>query len=308
MFWTNAKRISRTGWTNFWRNGTVSFASVLIMMVTLTVIGFIIFSGAILGTSLSTLRNKVDVSATFIPAAKEEDILSIKNQIEQLPEVSSVTYTSRDEALAAFKERHTNDQSILAALDELGQNPLGATLDIKAKDPSQYEGIANFLQGGSALSKSGVSVIDHVNYYQNKVAIDKLTGIINSSQRLGLALTIFFIAVSILIAFNTIRLTIYIARDEISVMRLVGASTSYIQGPFVVLGVIYGLVAGILTLLVLLPLTYWLGNATESFFIGLNIFSYYLRNFIEVFFIIIGSGMILGAVSSALAIRRYLKV
>lgn len=211
MFWTNAKRISRTGWTNFWRNGTVSFASVLIMMVTLTVIGFIIFSGAILGTSLSTLRNKVDVSATFIPAAKEEDILSIKNQIEQLPEVSSVTYTSRDEALAAFKERHTNDQSILAALDELGQNPLGATLDIKAKDPSQYEGIANFLQGGSALSKSGVSVIDHVNYYQNKVAIDKLTGIINSSQRLGLALTIFFIAVSILIAFNTIRLTIYIA-------------------------------------------------------------------------------------------------
>lgn len=308
MFWTNLKRITRTGFFNFWRNGTVSLASVLIMMVTLTVIGFLIFSGAILNTSLNELRNKVDVSVTFVPTASETDVLAIKDRLERLPEVSIVTYTSRDEALAAFKERHAGNQTILSALDELGRNPLGATLNIKAKDPSQYEGIANFLQSDSTLSSSGISIIDQINYFQNKVAIDKLTGIINSARSLGLAITLFFMVVSILIAFNTIRLTIYIARDEISVMKLVGASTSFIQGPFVVVGVIYGLVAGLISLLLLLPITYWLGGATQNFFIGLNIFSYYLRNFLEIFLIIIFSGVLLGAVSSFLAIRKYLKV
>jgi len=88
----------------------------------------------------------------------------------------------------------------------------------------------------------------------------------------------------------------------------VGASTLYIQGPFVVVGVIYGIVAGILTLLILVPLTYWLGGTTESFFIGFNIFSYYLRHFVEIAFIIMASGVFIGALSSALAIRKYLRV
>lgn len=308
MHWINLKRIIRTGLSNFWRNGTVSLASVLIMLVTLTVIGFVIFAGAVLNTSLNELRNKVDISVSFVTTASEEDVLNVQNALERLPEVALVTYTSRDEALAAFRERHANDRSILAALDELGENPLGATLNIKAKDPSQYQSIAEFLESDNALSQGGVSIVDRINYFQNKIAIDKLTGIINTAQSLGLAITLFFAAVSILIAFNTIRLTIYIARDEISVMRLVGASNSYIQGPFVVVGIIYGLVAGIITLLLMVPITYWLGSVTRNFFVGLNVFSYYIHHFPQIFLIIIGFGIVLGAVSSALAIRKYLKV
>lgn len=308
MFWMKMKRVIRTGFFNFWRNSTVSFASVLVMMITLMVIGFIIFSGAVLDRSLAELRSKVDINVTFIPSANEEDILSIKHSLESLSEVSLVTYVSREDALTTFKERHKNDQSILSALDELGENPLGAVLNVKAKDPSQYGSVADFLEGNSALSTSGVSIIDRVNYYQNKVAIDKLTEIINAADRMGFALTLFLGLISVLIAFNTIRLTIYISKEEISVMRLVGASTSYIQGPFVVVGVIYGIVAAILTLLIFLPITYWMGSATESFFTGLNIFSYYLRHFPQIFFIITLSGVLIGAVSSSLAIRKYLRL
>lgn len=308
MFWTNIKRITKTGFFNFWRNGTVSMASVLIMLVTLFVIGFLIFSSAILNTSLSELRNKVDINVTFIPTAEEPDIMNIKHSLENLPAVSMVTYVSREQALESFKARHANDQSILAALGELSDNPLGATLNIKAKDPSQYESIAEFLQGKNTLTASGVTIVDHINFFQNKVAIDKLTGIIDAAHRLGLAIALAFMAMSVLIAFNTIRLTIYIAKDEISVMRLVGASTSYIQGPFVVLGIIYGLVAGILALIIFLPITYWLGQVTENFFIGLNIFSYYLHQFPQIFLIIIMSGVLIGSFSSFLAIRKYLKV
>ncbi len=308
MFWTKLKRIIRTGFFNFWRDGTVSLASVLIMMVTLMVIGLISFSGAILDTTLAELRSKIDINVSFAVSAKEEDILNVRHALESLPEVSLVTYISRDEALAAFKERHSSDQSILSALDELGENPLGAVLNIKARDPSQYASVAEFLEGGNALSSAGITIIDRVNYFENKAAIDKLTRIIASADRLGFALTLFLAIISALIAFNTIRLTIYIARDEISVMRLVGASTTYIQGPFMVVGIIYGVTAGLLTLLLLLPFTYWLGSTTESFFIGFNIFSYYLRHFLEIALIIMTSGVFIGALSSILAIRKYLKV
>ncbi|MBX4200352.1 ABC transporter permease [Candidatus Parcubacteria bacterium] len=308
MFWTNVKRIVRTGFFNFWRNGTVSLASVLTMIVTLLVIGFIIMGSAVLKTSLDELRNKVDINITFIPKAAEEDVLSIKHSLETLPEVARVEYTSKEAVLEQFKERHADDQAILAALDELNQNPFGAALNVKAKDPSQYQSVANFLQGKSALPNTGLTIIDQVNYYQNKTAIDKLTSIITAADKLGLVLALAFIILSVITAFNTIRLTIYISRDEIGVMRLVGASTAYIQGPFIVVGMIYGLMAGILTLVILAPITYWLGHITENFFIGFNVFLYYLHNLPQIFLIIILGGLFIGAISSVLAIRKYLKV
>lgn len=302
------KRVVRTGFFNFWRNGTVSLASVLVMTVTLLVVGFVSFFNAVLDTALIELQNKIDINVTFVTTADESNMLSIKHSLESLPEVLLVTYTSREEALEDFKARHSNDQSILAALEELGDNPLGATLNIKARDPSQYASVAKFLESGGTLSSEGVTIIDGVNYFQNKTAIDRLSKIISSADKLSFALTIFLIIVSVLIAFNTIRLTIYIARDEISVMRLVGASTAYIQGPFVVLGIIYGLSAAIMTLIALLVVTYWLGGVTASFLNTFNIFSYYLRNFLQIAVIIIGSGILIGVFSSILAIRKYLKI
>ena len=302
------RRVIRTGFYNFWRNGTVSLASVLVMMVTLSVIGLISFSGALLDTTLSNLKNKIDINVIFVTTAKEEDVLTIKQELETLPEVSLVTYVSREEALQQFKERNQSRQSILTALDELGENPLGAVLNIKAREPSQYAEVVEFLKSDNTLSSSGIGIIDNINYFQNKAAIDRLTQIISSADKLGFALTVLLAVISMLIAFNTIRLTIYIAKDEIAVMRLVGASTAYIQGPFVVVGVIYGLVAALITLILFLPITYYLGGVTASSFEDFNIFSYYLKNFLEMALIIIASGVLIGALSSLLAIRRYLKI
>ena len=308
QLWTKLRRITRTGFFNFWRNGTVSAASVLVMLVTLLTIGAISLGGALLDTSLAELRDKIDINVTFVTTAQEADVLGIKHSLESLPEVLLVTYVSPEEALNQFKERHANDQSILAALDELGENPLGAVLNVKARDPSQYASVAAFLESDSALSSSGITIIDRVNYFQNKTAIDRLSAIIGSADKLGFGLTLVLAAISMLIAFNTIRLTIYIAKDEISVMRLVGASTGYIQGPFVVVGVIYGVVAAVLALLIFLPATYYLGDVTAGFFSNFNLFSYYIRHFLEIAWIILVSGVLIGALSSTFAIRRYLKI
>lgn len=303
--WIKIKRVIRAGFYGFWRNGFVSLSAVMVMVVTLFVIGSIIFSGAILRTTLDQIKDKVDINVYFITTAQENDIQDIKKNIEKLPEVSSVTYVSRDEALLNFKKRHENDEFTLQALDELGENPLGASLNIKAKDPSQYASVAEYLNSKSA---SVGGIIDKINYFQNKEAIDRLSKLIDSANRLGFILTIFLVCISIIITFNTIRLVIYMSKDEISVMRLVGASTGYIRAPFFVEGALYGFVASIITIILFYPVTIWLGKTTESFFVGLNIFSYYTQNFGQIFLLLVGSGVVIGSVSSFLAVRKYLNV
>jgi cell division transport system permease protein len=305
MFWVNTKRIIKSGFIGFWRNGSVSLSSVLIMTVTLFALGSILFAGALLQSSLVQIQEKVDINVYFVPNATETDILALKSRLEALPEVAQVEYTSRDEALAEFKERHANDEITLQALTEIGDNPLGAVLNIRAKMTSQYEGIAGFLDSESGESGT---FIDKVNFYQNKAAIDTLTRIIAGGTTVGLGMTLALVLISIIIAFNTIRLAIYIAREEISVMRLVGASNKYIRGPFIVSGVMYGVVSAVLTLILFYPATYWVSSITRTFFSGFDMWSYYLSQFGIIFAIIVGTGAILGAIGSFLAVRKYLKV
>ena len=308
MLWTNTKRIIKSGFVNFWRNGFVSFASILVMTMTLFVIGLLIFVGATLEASLNQIKDKVDVKVYFVTNAQEEDILEFKKSLETLPEVAFVEYMSKEKALEQFKTRHKDDQLTLQALEELGENPLGANLNIKAKEISQYEGIVEFLKNKSALSATdGIPIIDDVNPFKNKNAIDKLTKIIDSSEILGFIITAIFVIASIIITFSTIKLAIYTARDEISVMKLVGASNSYIRGPFVFEGIMYGIVSAIITLILFYPLTIWLGPITKDFFGGMNLFDYYINTFSKIFLIIFSTGILLGAISSYLAVRKYLK-
>ncbi len=311
MSWVTTKRIFRAGFLDFWRNGFVSLASILVMTVTLFVVGTTLFAGVILGSTLSELRDKADVNVYFTTDAPEDQILTLQKTLQAMPEVTSVTYVSADDSLAAFRTRHQNDQLTLQALDELGDNPLGAVLTIKAKDIAQYDSIANFLKQQQALSTDGsASIIDKVNYFdeQHREALARLQSITDSGQRLGLIMIAVLILTTLAISFNTLRLAIYTSREEIHVMRLVGAGLFYIRAPFMVEGMLYGLVSGLITLLMFYPLTYWLGNATENFFGGTNVFQYYLAHFPMFFLIIVGTGVVLGSIASYLAVKRYLKI
>ena len=133
------KRIIKAGLVNFRRNGIVSWASVLVVTITLTVIATIILLQAVLAYSLDQIKNKVDVTIYFTVDADEDKIVALKESIEKLPEVSSVSYTSAEEALRIFRERHESDYPTIQALDEIGENPLRAYLNVKAKEVSQYE-------------------------------------------------------------------------------------------------------------------------------------------------------------------------
>lgn len=304
---TSLKRIVRSGFIGFWRSAFVSLAAIFVMTVTLTVVGGTILFGQLLETTLTQIRDKVDINVYMVTTAAESDVLDLKASLEGLPEVREVVYTSREQALENFRSRHENDELTMQALEELGENPLGATLSIRAKETSRYESIASFLEQHREAESPNAPLIDRINFNQNKAAIDKLTEIIHAVERASFIATIILVASSVLIAFNTIRLTIYTAREEIGVMRLVGASNMFIRGPYILQGVMYGFIAGILTLLILYPVVLWLGPRTEQFFL-FNIFEYFVNHFGYLFLVIVGSGILLGTLSSTLAIARYLRI
>lgn len=315
---TYLKRIIRTGFVNFWRNGFLSFSSIIILTLSLTAFGILIFGSAFGRTLISEVKNKVDINVYFTLSANETSILDLKKIIEKLPEVEDIEYVSRDQALTSFKEKWKDNTLIMQGLTEIGENPFPAVLNIKAKEPSQYAGIATFLDSKNSLSQNGTSIIDKVNYNQNKLVIDRLGQIIPAIEKAGMIVAIILILVAVIITFNTVRLVIYSSKDEIAVMKLVGASNAYVRGPFVTSGVMYGLISGVLTLAALAILAYYSDAAvikfagvqgTKDFGLIINVFStYFMKNFGQIFAIIMGSGIALGAISSYLAVRRYLNV
>lgn len=303
---TGIKRIAKAGFVGFWRNAYVSLASIFVITVALFVIGSTMFIDQLLSTSLQSLQQKVDINVYFVPNAAQGDIDAIRTAVTALPDVSNVIYTSREEALAKYRERNEKDEIAMQALAELDENPLGANLAIRAQETSQYESIARFLEEKRDQSAQA-PVIDEINYARNKDSIDTLTNIIGAVEQASLVIMLVLIVAAILITFNTIRLAIYTAREEISIMRLVGASNMFIRGPFMLQGIMYGFVAGVFSLLIFYPIMVWLGPKTELFF-EFNLFTYFIENFSYIFVVLIGAGVVLGLVSSVLAVARYLRV
>ncbi|MDP3784792.1 MAG: permease-like cell division protein FtsX [bacterium] len=302
MLGIEIKRTIKQGVINFWRNGWVSLATILVMVLALFVLGALFFSNVLLTSALSRLEEKVDISVYFNTSAPEEDVLALKSSLDKMAEVKSVEYVSRDDALREFRERHRENALLTQALEELGSNPLGASLNIKAQDPRQYEAISRFLE-----SDNFKNIVSKINFRQNQSVIEKLTAILKASRALGFGITLALSAIAILVAFNTIRLAIYTSRDEISIMRLVGASNAYIRGPFIMEGVLHGLIASLLTMLAFWPIVRWLGPKADRFFGGPDLYDYYLSNFFSIFLILLVAGVILGVISSFIATQRYLK-
>ncbi len=307
MFWITLHRVIKSGWMNFRRNGLVSYAAILVTTITLSVVTGLFIFQAVLNAAILEVQNKVDIAVYFTVDAPEEQILNLQEALQKLPEVASVEYSSADEQVLAFRDRHADDYLTLQALDELGDNPFGGNLRIMARDSTQYESIARVLEGDSQIARDNATVIERINYSQNKVVIDRLNTLIDNAERTGLFVSVILAVISIVIMYTTIRLTIYMAREEIGIMRLVGASSSYVRAPFLVEGILYGLFAWILTQILFLTTTYLLGTRLVGI-LGINLFEYYTSHL----FIIGGSvlliGVFLGTVSSLLAVRRYLNV
>ncbi len=297
------KRVTRSGLQSFVRNGWLSTATISVMALTIFVMTSLLLLNVITQSLIFNLQDRIDISVYFKQGTPEDEIAKVRRDVEQLTEVKSVQYVTPDEALLAFKERHKDNPLLLESLAELGENPLEATLNIKARETDQFASIAGFLE-----RETYKPLIDKVNYSQNAEVIGRLSSVIGGIRRSGAILSLVLAAVAVLVAFNTIRLAIYTARDEIGVMRLVGASNWFIRGPFLVAGVLYGILAALITTAVLLPVVGAVSPKISGFLLtGTNLFAYFKQNFWIILGLELAVGIVLGALSSYIAVRRYLK-
>ena len=298
--------ISRTlkeALSNFIRNGWLSVAAVTVLFLSLYVITFLFIITKTTEGVLQEIQGKVNVSVYFNTDTSEDSILKDKRDMAQWPLIKSVDYVSRDQALADFKNNNSDNPTIMKSLDELGDNPLWASLVVKANNPGDYEAIVG--QINQASFKDDVS---RVNFEKNKEIIDKLNVTIGEIKKTGIALVALFGFVSVLITFNTIRITIYTHKNEIEVMRLVGASNNFIRLPFVFEGIIYAIIAMILSTISVL-LTVWLVLPHVTKIVSSRtLLSVFAHNLPAIIGLELMFSIFLGVISSMIAIRRYLKI
>jgi cell division transport system permease protein len=302
-FW----RIIHTGIINFMRNVTLAVAAIAVMVVTLTIVLFSLITNATFENTIAQITNKIDVSVFL----KDSDTPAQTNQLvarlKKLPNVKSVSYLDKAAVLRQYEQQNAGKQQLLAAIS-ITSNPLPATILIKPVDLNKIQDIKNFLtMPGEAALQS-----DQPSYSgDRKEAIDKITHATNVLRKIGVVTVAVFAVICALIIFNTIQMAIFNRRDDINIMRLLGASTGYIRGPFIVESAIYGLLSAVFSVLIVNSAFLASSNALQASSLGLLDINYanqyFDAHFWQFLTIQLVLGIVLGATSSTIATRRYLK-
>lgn len=300
-------RIIKTGCQNFVRNLTLAIAAIAVMLITLTIILFSVIANATFTNTIKQITDRIDISVYLkddvTDATREKLIADLKN----IENVREVEYVSKDAALEDYKKANQDNLDLLLAISQT-DNPLPASLRLKPKDPNRIEEIRTFLEQENIKALQS----DETSYSgDRKEAIDKITSATRFLGQAGVVGVIIFTVVSMLIIFNTIRMAIFNRRDELQIMRLLGASTSFIRGPFVVETIIYGIIAGLLSVTICETLFSVSANAFGASSLGLLDITfandYFAKHFWLILTVQLAIGILIGAASSMIATRRYLK-
>ena len=245
------------------------------------------------------------MSVYFKAEVENQRVEEIRTELLKLNEVGNIEYIAKEGSLERFQERHKDDPVILESLQELGGNPFGATLAVKAKDPEQYPRIISFFE-----DPKYANLIEEKNFDDHEFVIKKINALLRNIRTFGLAVAGIFGLIAILVVINTVRVAVYTHRGEIGVMRLVGASNWFIRGPFLFEALIFSFTATALTAAVTyLGLNFsqpYVANLFEG--INLSLTGYYNAHLVQIFGTQFLAIFILTALSSFFAVRRYLRV
>ena len=296
-------RVIKSGFVNFWRNLWLSMAATMVMTITLVIFGTLFLMFVLTNYSIHTIQNTVDISVYFKVGLQDQQALKIKDDIASDPRVKEVDYISAIDAYNNFKAAHQNDPLITESLNELTDNPLPATLHIKANNLSDYPGIAQKLEGDQYSA-----FIDKVNFDDNRAIIDRLDKILSFIIAFGLGLVGVFVLIAILVIFNTITLTIYNRKEEVEIMRLVGATNWYIRGPFLTESILYSIFSTAITGALFVPIFLKvLPKVTEYINPQVDVYSHNIFSFWYLVLILFVLALALSIISTFMAIRKYLK-
>lgn len=302
MNWQTFKRVIKLGFTNFYRNGWLSFVTSLVLSLTLVIISIFVIFNIVINITTENLKSKIDISVYFYDSTNEEQIQIIQKQLSTRSDVTNVNYISKEEALKIWKERPLDERIKNLVTEE--DNPLPRSIEIKATNPDHLENIAQFLQ-----REEYKDLIRKVDYQENKDIIQKLNNVIRFIKQVGIISSLVFVIISILVILNTIKLNIITRGDEIEIMRLVGASNLFIRIPFVIEGILYGILASLISLgIIALGISFltpfinrYLGD------LSLNFSQFFIEHIMIIIVLQLVVGVSISVICSFISIQKYLK-
>ena len=296
------KRSIKLAWLNFKGQIALSLVAVLAIAITIIFLTLTLVAKDFGEMIFSDVQEKMAISLYFKEEVDEETILATKEELVALPDVQNIQYVSKQRALESFIERHRDNPALMAALAEVG-NPFLSFLSINSETTAGFERIIAFLEE----SPSNI-FFEKIDYAQRKEVIEQVFQTISIIERVGLVIAIIMSLVTVLVVFNMVKLAIYGMKEEISIMRLVGASKRFIASSFVFQGAITGLIGLLIGLATLAIIISAFGERIAGFIPGLNILSYISANISFLLIVQFSVALVLGIFSSLIAINKYLKI
>ncbi|MBU4315428.1 permease-like cell division protein FtsX [Patescibacteria group bacterium] len=290
---------------NVFRNFWLSFITSTIFVLTLITINAVLFMNVVADSVLETVGQKVEVTFYFLPNATEDIVASAQGYLRGFSQVRDVQFVSKEDALNSFTQRYQNDEVILSSLSELGENPFGHSLVVSTYSTEDFGFIVDAME--TPEFSSYIKEHDFTDYQQ---VIEKIELLNKRIRYAGFCFAALFGLIAIMIIFNTIRVAIYVHRDEIAIMKLVGANDWFIRGPFILEALLYSLLS---TLAIVIIIFVALGASHVQmigFFgdAGEQIIQYFKDNAIIIFGLEFAGLAMLSLLTTAFAMRKYLKI
>jgi cell division transport system permease protein len=299
-------RILKWGFVNFWRNSLLSVAATLVMTLALLTISISTISNLVVNATVESINQKLNLVVYFTDKPTESDLDFLAKEVSRLEHVDAVKYIDKDTAATRFQSLDVDKRLKDIATK---QNRLPRSFEISLDNPANTATVEQFFQSG----EHSVWVED-TSFNRNQAKVDRLTRITKFIRIGGIAFSVIFVLISILIIYNTIRLTIFTRRDEIEIMKLVGASISFIRWPFLIEGMLYGLIATMISTVLIYTAFYLVSPSVSSYFgadisaLKGSLISFVNANLWIIVLLELGIGMIITSVSSIFAMKKYLRV
>lgn len=304
MIFLSLYRIIKFSFQDIARNVWLTVVTITILLLALFSINTLVTVRLISENAVAAIKDKIDISLYIKPETPENDILALKAQISASERVKSVVYVSKAAALENFRKKYENNQAVLAALKELGRNPLSPSLTIV---PSNFDNSGLLI---NELKMIDSSIIESRDFTDNSLILTRISNITKRINEVGLLIIAIFVLTSLLVVYNAIRVAIYTHRQEIEIMRLVGASGFFVYMPYIVSAFVYTLLSLLLVISIFYPLLTLLQPYLEVFFMGynVNILAYFVDNFWLIFGAQFLAVWLINTIATLFAVRRYAQV
>ncbi len=298
-------RMFKTGFRNLFRNAWLSIAATAIMVVTLVIVAFFAFSALFLQNQLAAVREKIDLTVFLKDEATPDQVKQLQANIQTFDNVAEVRYVSKTDALERLRTSSKDGEQLAKTATEIG-NPLPASLEVRTETLENLDSLNSQIKDDSgAIIVASTSNDD--SDVRRKV-VDRIVSISSGVSKVGTVISVAFLLISLMIIFNTIRMAIFTRREEIEIMKLVGATNWYIRGPFLIEGAMYGIIGATIAMAITLPLINVARPLFTSYFNASDVVTFVTDRIFLVTLAMYTLGIVIGTLSSFLAISRHLKL